>query len=105
MGTLIGDRGRFAVSISKFHCFRDVEGAVPYNIAGTLVADHGRFVNRPYEWRDVGMLVADAAEKPCSYSHLASANSLPAFSFDERCAKEKANKKKTLMHGALPQTR
>jgi hypothetical protein len=29
---------------------------------------------------------------------------LPAFSFDERCAKEKAIKKKTLMHGALPQT-
>jgi hypothetical protein len=29
---------------------------------------------------------------------------LPAFSFDERCAKEKAIKKKTLMHGASPQT-
>jgi hypothetical protein len=29
---------------------------------------------------------------------------LPAFSFDERCAKEKANKKKTLIYGALPQT-
>mgnify|MGYP006898693238 CR=1 FL=1 len=84
MGMLVADRGRFAVSISKFHCFRDVEGAVPYNTDGTLVAD--------------------AAEKPRGYSRLASANSLPAFSFDERCAKEKAIKKKTLIHGASPQT-
>ena len=44
------------------------------------------------------------AEKLCGYSHLASANSLPAFSFDERCAKEKAIKKKTLIHGASPHT-
>jgi hypothetical protein len=29
---------------------------------------------------------------------------LPAFSFDERCAKEKAIKKKTLIYGASPQT-
>ena len=44
------------------------------------------------------------AEKPRGYSRLASANSLPAFSFDERCAKEKAIKKKTLVYGASPQT-
>ena len=44
------------------------------------------------------------AERPCGYGRLASASSLPAFSFDERCAKEKAIKKKTLVYGALPQT-
>jgi hypothetical protein len=44
------------------------------------------------------------AEKPYGYSRLASASSLPAFSFDERCAKEKAIKKKTLIYGASPQT-
>ena len=48
--------------------------------------------------------VAMDVEKPHGYSHLASANSLPAFSFDERCAKEKAIKKKTLIYGASPQT-
>jgi hypothetical protein len=48
--------------------------------------------------------VAMDVEKPRGYSHLASTNSLPAFSFDERCAKEKAIKKKTLIHGASPQT-
>jgi hypothetical protein len=42
------------------------------------------------------------AEKPRGYSRLASSTSLPAFSFDERCAKEKANKKKTLVYGAPP---
>jgi hypothetical protein len=48
--------------------------------------------------------VAMDVEKPRGYSRLASANSLPAFSFDERCAKEKAIKKKTLIHGASPHT-
>ena len=48
--------------------------------------------------------VAMDVEKPRGYSRLASASSLPAFSFDERCAKEKAIKKKTLIYGALPQT-
>jgi hypothetical protein len=48
--------------------------------------------------------VAMDVEKPRGYSRLASASSLPAFSFDERCAKEKAIKKKTLVYGALPQT-
>ena len=44
-------------------------------------------------------------EKPRGYSRLASANSLPAFSFDDRSAKEKAIKKKTLFFVGAAHTR
>ncbi|MBE6595584.1 MAG: hypothetical protein E7644_07275 [Ruminococcaceae bacterium] len=47
--------------------------------------------------------VAKESESPCGYSHLASANSLPAFLFDTRGTKRKAIKRE-MPCGALPQT-